>query len=169
MSFNACLPIILQSEGGYVDNPRDPGGPTNLGITLVTLSSWLGRTATVPEVQALTPATVGPIYQVRYYNPSAARSCPSGVDLVVFDEAVNQGVSRAIQSLQTCLNVTVDGIVGTGTLAALNAADPTALINAISANRLAHYQALPTFGVFGHGWTDRLNRTTAAAIAMIGT
>ena len=40
MSFDACLPIILQSEGGFVDNPADPGGATNLGITIGTLSAW---------------------------------------------------------------------------------------------------------------------------------
>ena len=36
MSFEACLPIILASEGGFVDDPNDPGGATNLGITLAS-------------------------------------------------------------------------------------------------------------------------------------
>lgn len=163
MTFAACLPVILASEGSFVDDPQDPGGATNLGITLATLSSWLGRTATIAEVEALTPAMVGPIYSARYYMPSHAGDCPPGVDLMVFDEAVNQGVGRAIESLQTALGIAADGAVGPATLAALKAADPHALIDAIAANREAHYRALPTFAHFGRGWLARLARTTAIA------
>ena len=103
MSFEACLPVILASEGGFVDDPHDPGGATNLGITRATLSGWLGRAASIADVEALSPAAVAPIYQARYWNPSHAGDCPPGVDLMVFDEAVNQGVGRAIASLQVAL------------------------------------------------------------------
>jgi len=54
MRFETCLPIILASEGDFVDDPADPGGATNLGITLATLCSWLGRSASVADVEALT-------------------------------------------------------------------------------------------------------------------
>lgn len=68
MSFSECLPVILQSEGGFVNDPKDPGGATNLGVTLKTLSGWLGRTVTVAEVKALKPDDVAPIYQAGYWN-----------------------------------------------------------------------------------------------------
>ncbi len=68
MSFTNCLPIILRSEGGFVDDLEDPGGATNLGITLNTLSIWLGHTASVEEVKALTPVAVAPIYQALYWH-----------------------------------------------------------------------------------------------------
>src|SRR5260370_944525 len=58
MSFAACIPIILQSEGGYVDNPRDPGGPPNLGVTLDTLSGWLERPAAVDGVMYDHPCVI---------------------------------------------------------------------------------------------------------------
>lgn len=167
MSFAACLPIILASEGGFVDDPQDPGGATNLGITLATLSSYNGRTATIADVQALTTFYAGQIYQARYWNPSHAGACPAGVDLEVFDEAVNQGVGRAITSLQAALGVAVDGAFGPHTALALKGADPASLIAAISANREAHYRALPTFPRFGAGWMNRLARTKAAALAML--
>ena len=167
MSFEACLPVILASEGGFVDDPHDPGGATNLGITLATLSSCLGRTASIADVEALSRAAVAPIYQARYWNPSHACDCPAGVDLMVFDESVNQGVGRAVASLQTALGVTADGAFGPATRAALAAANPANLIRAIAANREAHYRALPTFPRFGRGWLARLARTTELALGMV--
>jgi lysozyme family protein len=168
MSFQACLPIILQSEGGFSDDPQDPGGPTNLGITLDTLSSWLGRTATIADVRALTAAAVGPIYEARYYNAAHACDCPAGVDLMVFDEAVNQGVGRAITSLQRCAGVTADGAFGPLTKAAVDAMAPATLISAIAADRDAHYRALPKFPRYGSGWLNRVATTTRDALQMVG-
>src|SRR5271156_3359996 len=128
MSFEACLPVILASEGGFVDDPHDPGGATNLGISLAPLSSWRGRTASIADVEALNPAAAGPIYLARYWNPSHACDCPAGVDLMVFDEAVNQGVGRAVPTLQAALGFTADGAFGPATKAALTAAAPAVLI-----------------------------------------
>jgi len=167
MSFALCLPIILKNEGGFVNNPQDPGGPTNLGITIGTLSGWLGRTATVQDVQALTADTVAPIYQAKYWNVCQCDSCPAGVDLMVFDEAVNQGPERAILSLQAAVGAAADGAFGPATLAAVQACDPTQTINAIAANRQAYYQRLPTFAEFGRGWLARVQNTQAAALGMV--
>ena len=166
MSFDACLPVILRSEGGFVDNPADPGGATNLGITIGTLSAWLGRAATVADVQALTPQTVAPIYQANYWNKTSCDSWGSGVDLMVFDEAVNQGPGRAVTTLQTALGVTADGGVGPATLAAAQMEDAATTINKISSIRDAYYRALPTFPTFGTGWINRLTRTTQLALQM---
>lgn len=167
MSFEACLPVILASEGGFSDDVADPGGATNHGVTLATLSSWRGHLCTIADVEALTPADVGPIYLARYYNASHANDCPPGVDLEVFDEAVNQGPGRAIESLQRAAGVAVDGTVGPKTLLAVRAMAPEALIAAISADREAHYRSLPTFSRFGAGWLARLARTRTAALAMV--
>jgi lysozyme family protein len=85
---------------------------------------------------------------------------------MVFDEAVNQGVGRALASLQSALGLTPDGAFDPATAAALVTADPGQLIRAIAANREAHYRALPTFPRFGRGWLARLDRTTALALGM---
>ncbi|HEY1753074.1 MAG TPA: glycosyl hydrolase 108 family protein [Caulobacteraceae bacterium] len=167
MSFEACLPVVLQSEGGFTDDPRDPGGATNLGVTLATLSGWLSRPATIAEVEALTPAAVAPLYRARYYNASHAADCPAGVDLMVFDEAVNQGVGRAVTSLQACAGVAADGRFGPQSRAAVAGADPRALIGALAASREALYRALPGFRTFGKGWLARVERTRAAALGMV--
>ena len=167
MRFANCLPIILASEGGFVDDPRDPGGATNLGVTLTTLSGWLGRPATVAEVRALTPATVAPLYLARYWNAAHCGDCPAGVDLMVFDEAVNQGAGRAIRTLQSAVGLVADGAFGPNTLGAVGAADPATTVKAIAARREADYRALPTFNHFGKGWLARVAHTQAAALRMI--
>ena len=142
MSFEACLPIILQSEGGFVNNPDDPGGATNLGITIGTLSSWLGRPATVAEVQALTPQTVAPIYLANYWDRTACDTWGAGLDLMVFDEAVNQGPGRAITTLQTAMGVAADGAVGPATQAAAQMENAADIIAKMAALREAFYRGL---------------------------
>ena len=167
MTFAACLPIILESEGGFVNDPADPGGATNLGITIGTLSAWEGHAATIGEVAALTPATVAPIYEAQYYRASGASHCPDGLDLMVFDCAVNQGVGRALKFLQASLGVAIDGQFGPMTLSAVQKCDPVKTINAMSKAREAHYLSLPTFAHFGKGWLARLKKTTTLALGMV--
>jgi lysozyme family protein len=166
MSFEACIPIILQSEGGYVDNPRDPGGPTNLGITINTLSAWLGRPATIDDVENLTTDTASQIYQANYYNPVHGPDVPDGVDLMAFDAAVNSGVGAAIKLLQTAIGVTADGHFGPITLAAVKAKDAADTINAFHDAHEAFYRSLSTFSVFGKGWLARNDRTRGLALQM---
>jgi lysozyme family protein len=166
-NFPACLTIILASEGGFVDDPQDPGGATNLGITLNTLSGWLGHVATIADVQALTNATVAPIYQADYWGVCHCDQLPMGVDLMVFDEAANAGPGRAIRDLQTSVGATADGIIGPATLAAVAARNPVIIIGSIAIAREAFYRSLPTFSRFGAGWLARVERTKAAALAMV--
>lgn len=166
MTFAACIPIILMSEGGYSNNPHDPGGPTNLGITQSTLSAWLGHPASVADVQRLTQAQVEPIYQAEYYNAAHCQQTPAGVDLMVFDEAVNQGVGRAIRTLQQAIGVTADGYFGPMSLAAAQACQAEPTINRIFDLRAAFYRSLGDFGVFGPGWISRIERTRTLALAM---
>jgi lysozyme family protein len=72
-TFDTCLAFTLREEGGYVDNPADPGGATNMGITLATLCQYtddpqLGAT----QVRDMTVRTARAIYQALYWNPLRA-------------------------------------------------------------------------------------------------
>lgn len=167
MTFAACLPIILQSEGGFSDNPKDPGGATNLGVTQATLSAWIGHPAEIADVKALTPADVAPIYEQNYYNASHANECPAGVDMMVFDDAVNTGPGRATKRLQAALGVSADGVFGQASLAALRATQSAPLIDKLSELRKAYYESLSTFSTFGRGWLARVDRTASLAHAMV--
>lgn len=164
--FDACLPLILAHEGGYVDHPKDPGGATNLGITLDTLSAHRGRRVTKDDVKALTVAEAGAIYLKNYWFPIHADKLPAGVDYILFDLAVNSGVGRARKYLQRAAGVADDGIIGPATLAAVKARKPMQLVDSIAGLREAFYRGLDTFPTFGKGWLRRLAEVTAKAREM---
>jgi lysozyme family protein len=91
----------LREEGGYVDDPADPGGATNMGITLATYREWsddphLGDL----QVNEMTPKTARAIYRSLYWSPLRADALPPGVDLSVFDMGVNAGIWRSTRLLQ---------------------------------------------------------------------
>ncbi|MET0437402.1 MAG: glycosyl hydrolase 108 family protein [Devosia sp.] len=167
--FVKCLTEVLRHEGGYVDHPSDPGGATNMGITRETLARWRKVTpwTDLPKaaVQDLTLDEAGLIYRANYWNTARAGSMPAGVDLALFDFAVNSGPDRAIRVLQGVLGVAADGEVGPVTLAAVQATDPRRLVNALCDRRLSFLQRLASFSVFGRGWTRRVAEIRAAALA----
>lgn len=165
-NFPRALELVLKEEGGWADHPKDPGGATNLGITIGTLSDWLGRPATKADVRALTKQTVAPIYRKRYWDKVRGDDLPTGLDFAVFDFAVNSGVSRASKYLQAILGVPQDGQIGPVTVAAAKAADVTVVIERLCGNRMEFLEGLSSFAVFGRGWTDRVTHVLEAALLM---
>ncbi len=173
-NFAACLKIVLGHEGGYVDNPKDPGGATNRGITLRTLAEWRGISPwsqlSKDEVKALGLEETEAIYRARYWDAVAGDRLPKGLDLAVFDFAVNSGPMRAVKYLQAALGVAQDGIVGPVTLGAVRTVENDggikALIRAISDRRLGFLRTLTIFSIFGTGWTRRVTDVRRQAIAM---
>lgn len=157
-----CLPIILAQEGGFVDNPKDPGGATNLGVTLNTYQQYLGRGVGVAELKALTAAQVMPIYSRDYWLASHADACPPGVDLMVFDAAVNSGPARSVRWLQQALGVDADGIAGVQTFSALDKASPAGVITLLANLRATFLHSLPIADDFP-GWFARVDRIAAIA------
>ena len=166
-SFDKCLEFTLKFEGGFVNNPKDPGGATNLGVTQATLSAFLGRHASLTEVKALTPDKVAPIYKLRYWDRVNGDDLPAGIDLAVFDFGVHSGPSRGVIGLQRTLKVADDGKLGPVTLKAAAKADPKDTINSICDGRLAFLQQLKVFKSFGKGLTDRVKKCRAAALSMV--
>jgi len=167
-NFPASLALILKAEGGFVNHPRDPGGMTNLGVTRNVWKEWVKRDVDEAEMRSLTPELVAPLYKANYWDACKCSDLPRGVDYCVFDSAVNMGSSRAAKLLQTALGVTADGSIGRATIAAATAADPVELLEAFSLGKEAFYQSLPTFGVFGKGWLNRVAHVQDAAEQMMG-
>lgn len=170
-NFDAALAEVLKHEGGYVDHPRDPGGATNLGVTLATakaadLDVDGDGDVDKADVRALTPAKVAPVYKARYWDACECDKLPSGVDLIVFDGAVNSGPARARRWLQQAVGAKTDGVIGPKTLAAVQAQSPAKTIENIRAIRDGFYRSLSTFGVFGKGWLRRLSAVTAKSLQM---
>jgi lysozyme family protein len=166
-NFNSCLDFVLSAEGGYVDDPLDPGGATNLGVTLRVLSEWRHTAVTKFDVQNLARDEAGAIYRARYWNVVHGDDLPAGVDLMVFDAGVNVGPGRSARMLQAVVGAAEDGAIGPETLTSVGGHhDLSDLISKLANAREAFYQSLPTFSHFGAGWTARVNRLKQLALRM---
>ena len=169
-NFNVCVEEVLRHEGGYVDHPKDPGGATNMGITLATLSSWRGKTVTKADVRALGKDEAIRIYRARYWNAVSADDLPAGLDMVAFDGCVNSGEDRAERWLQAAVGAMVDGEIGPRTIAAAKAADPARAINRALDYRLNFMKVAKDkkgnllWPTFGKGWQKRIDRVRAFAL-----
>ena len=160
-NFDACFAQEMIEEGGWSDNPDDPGKATNWGVTQATWQTFVGasKVVTVADIKALTQADVLPLYRV-FWRGCNANYLPDGVDLVTFDWCVNSGVGRGNEGLQEALGVTVDGLVGPKTLNAATNGDHAAVIGRVSELRADLYR--------GRGyWLDRIGHIHAAAHDMI--
>jgi lysozyme family protein len=165
-NFDKALAAVLVHEGGYVFNPKDPGGETNLGCTKKVWEEHCGHMVDTKTMKALTPADVGPLYKLKYWDKVKGDDLPSGVDYVVFDAAINSGPGRAAKWLQACVNVYADGIIGDKTIQTVLNKDPKELINDYCAYRLAYLKMLPTWETFGRGWERRVKEVNATALLM---
>ena len=178
--FADALAHVLEMEGGFTDDPDDPGGPTNKGVILEVFCRHTGRTLNgftrarrISELREISDTMVEGIYRQRYWTPSMAASMPAPVALMHFDASVNHGLMGAARLLQQALRrqqetIDIDGEIGPLTLHAVGVADPARLITDYAAARRTRYRALPHFWKFGRGWLNRVGRTETRAHALVG-
>jgi len=165
-NFETCFNDVIKTEGGYVNDPVDPGGMTNLGVTRAAYESYLGHVVTEQEMRDLTPETVMPFYKEKYWDAVMGDELPEGVDYAVYDVAVNSGIKWAIHFLQEALETGVDGKMGPITLKLAQEADPKQLITKICQIRENFLQHERTFWKYGRGWTNRVNSVETIASKM---
>lgn len=150
-TFIRCFAVVIGTEGGYVNDPLDPGGETKFGVSK--------RAYPDVDIAALTMADAQAIYFRDYWLKIAGDSLPVELAFLVFDAAVNSGVSRAVKWLQATAHVIEDGVIGPKTLAAVNAAQPGwAMAAEYNHVRLLFMIGLPTWKRYGNGWARRLCR-----------
>lgn len=146
-NFDYSVTQVLKDEGGYSNNPSDPGGPTNYGITLADYRRYIKSNGTASDVKGMTVDQAKTIYKLRYWDTIGCDNLPSGVDYCLFDYGVNSGIGRVKKYLNSKL-------------------DPSALINKVCDERLAFLKSLKTWSVFGKGWGPRVARVRATALQM---
>lgn len=157
-----ALARVLVHEGGYVNHPADPGGPTNKGVTQRIYDAYRKGKGQAPRsVKGITSLEAFDIYDRQYWDAVKADQLPAGVDYVVFDGAVNSGPGQSIKWLQRALGPlykgSIDGVMGVGTLAAVSAVNNCdALIDRICDQRLNFLRHLRTWNTFGRGWGARV-------------
>lgn len=161
-NFATSLKLTLAYEGGWVNNPRDPGGATYRGVTQAVYDQFRDQVdAQRQSVRLISETELNALYFVRYWQRVAGDRLPLGLDYAVFDFAVNSGVGRAARTLQQLLGMAViDGDIGPQTLqaVALHGANygTTALADGLCNARMTFLRSLPTFGDFGAGWQRRV-------------
>ena len=163
--FARCLAFVLKAERGFVNDPQDPGGATNLGITIGTLSAYRKQPVTVADVRNLTVAEATLIYRNEFWGPGD--KLPAGVDLMYFNAAVNCGPGHAAKFLQHACGAAVDGDIGPGTLAKVAAMNVPILIANFATAQKGYYMALHGWDHDGTGWTNRLTAAKVLATSWV--
>ena len=149
-----CLQQVLKYEGGYSNHPADPGGATMRGVTQDVYDGWRkAHNQSTQSVKNISNDEIQGIYRQLYWDRIRGDDLPSGVDLAVFDFAVNSGVSRASKYLQGVVGVPQDGIIGPQTIQATK----TYVAMAVTNKRLSFMQSLSIWPTFGKGWQNRIN------------
>lgn len=167
-NFPACLEFVLKHEGGWADHPRDPGGATMKGVTMAVYQTYLGRKVSKEELRNIPQEHLVDIYKSLYWDKAKCNDLADGVDLVVFDMAVNSGVSRSVRILQRCVGAVADGIIGPRTMALVNGIPAKDIVIKFSDGRENFYKSLSTFDTFGKGWLRRTSECEIKALEMIG-
>lgn len=162
-NFRRCIEWVLAHEGGFSNNPKDPGGPTNFGVTQRTYDAYTGGGK---DVRGITPEEVLDIYRRQYWDAIKGDDLPGGVDYAVFDFAVNSGPARAVRFLQGIIGVSADGIVGVNTLAAARRNDAASVAARLCDDRLEWMKRLKTWPTFGRGWAARVKAVRDRAVTM---
>jgi lysozyme family protein len=187
MQFNQALNIVLKHEGGYALVPGDRGGETYKGISRVNWPKWPGwqiidqnkplrNNSTIKNL--LLDEMVNIFYKVEFWDKINADKLPAAIRPLLFDFAVNSGISTAVKSFQRVLQDTVgkttfiDGKVGAETIKLANQADPKTLFENYKQARLNFYNKIvennPSQKKFLKGWLNRLNSYKYTAVLTTG-
>jgi lysozyme family protein len=178
LAFRDCLRWVLEMEGvnlhdntktGFVNDPHDPGGITNWGISYRFLKG-VRPNATPEEIINMTLEQAAYYYHEFFWKPLACDIMDISLALVVFDTGVNMGVDRATRMLQKVLGVAVDGKIGPNTRKAIVTMSTTKLLYMISVlnnftvKRLKKYTELNGFDRYKNSWFTRTVATHSFAL-----
>jgi lysozyme family protein len=158
--YERALAFVLKWEGGFVDDPDDPGGRTNKGVTQATYDAHRkDKGLDKADVKDIKDDEVGDIYFNRYWRASHAHELPEKLAIAHLDAAVNLGVGRATKMLQEALGVEADGKFGPKTKEATAKADADAVLGKYLEARRKYYESIATGNKkkFLKGWLNRVN------------
>ena len=170
--FDRAIRVVLRHEGGYSDDPHDPGGATKYGVSLRYLQSLGLHVGDVDQdgdvdkedIRQLPLDKAIAIYKTHWWDRYGYGRLPEALAVKVFDLAVNVGPTTAHRMLQRALvacgkPVTVDGVLGPQTVRAAQEVDPEACLREIRTEAVMHYlllvRARPQLERYLLGWLRR--------------
>ncbi|AYY96941.1 hypothetical protein EGY19_05420 [Burkholderia multivorans] len=158
-SFDNAFDALIGNEGGYSNNPKDPGGETMWGVTarVARAAGYTGAMRDLPR------DTAKAIAKRLYWDPLHLDQFDPRVAFQIFDANYNGG--HPVIWMQGAAGADVDGVLGPKTIAAVQATEPLRFILRWNALRLTYFTSLSTWATFGKGWTRRIaaNLTKGAA------
>jgi len=147
MDFNQAFDRLISNEGGYANNPRDPGGETKFGISK--------RSYPNVDIANLTREGARAIYLRDFWQRGHMDEYDGAISFQVFDAAVNHGIGTAVRLLQKAAGVADDGWIGPVTVAAVKSHSITDMLMLFIAHRIRFWTKLSTWPTFGKGWANR--------------
>ena len=155
MTFDDAFTALIGNEGGYSNDPNDPGAETMWGVSaaVARANGYAGAMRDLPL------GTAKAIARTQYWNPAHCDDCPDGIRFDMLDMAYNSGAFKAVELLQRALGFSLtqtDGLWGMETHAAVVVADAGTLRLRLNAERLDFFAGLPTWADFGKGWARRI-------------
>ena len=147
MNFDAAFDRLMGHEGGYVNNPDDPGGETKWGISKRSYPNL--------NIALLARDGAKDIYRRDFWNRIHADEMYDGVAFQALDFAINSGIETAVRKLQTAVGAADDGHWGPLTRAAVAAMSESDVIMRFVAERLDFWTRLSKWESFGKGWARR--------------
>lgn len=171
MNRDQAIALMIRLEGGFVNNPRDPGGATKYGVTQARLNEWRnnGHDDFPANVADLAPDHAAAIYRVIDWDVMRCDDMPAPLACLLLNSSVNQGEPTAVRLLQAALGVTQDGLIGPGTLEAIHSwrspyMPEQTLAEEFAARVAVRYARLDgSENEFELGWFRRLFRIYSAA------
>jgi lysozyme family protein len=148
VTFDEAFTRVLGHEGGYSNNPSDPGGETNWGISK--------RSYPELDIRSLTKEAAKDIYRLDFWQPTGLVNAHPGVVFQLFDFAVNSGIQTATRAYQRALGVADDGYFGPVSKKAALMTSETDLVMRILAERLDFMTRLSGWTTYGRGWAQRV-------------
>ena len=155
MSFDKAFALTVGVEGGYVNDPADPGGETRYGISK--------RAHPDVDIKSLTLDQARDIYRRDYWQAASCDSMPERIGHLVFDCAVHHGVKTAIKLLQRALKVADDGEFGPITRGTLTARDTNETADLLMAQRMLYLMTCSAWPTYKLGWAKRCFSVARAA------
>lgn len=166
VTYETAIAKVFKDEGGYTNDPKDPGGATNWGITINDARMYWKPNATAADVKAMPKSVAEGIYRSKYAAPVCYDLLPAGFDYTVLDAGINSGIGRAIPWAAKSLGLATGTKINQIVVAAGTAPDKVKLIQKYWANRLAFLHSLKTWSHFGGGWGKRVATGEALAVKL---
>jgi len=148
MNFDQAFEKLIGHEGGYVNNPADPGGETKYGISKRSYSRL--------DIKNLTLDTAKTIYYVDFWLAAGCDAADDSAAFHIFDMAVNSGIHPTILTVQKVVGTAQDGVLGPKTLQAIKNMPPSRFIAWFNAERLRFMASLDNWPKFSKGWALRI-------------